>query len=62
VNYLEVVTAQTASLEAKRALLQLRTWQLQVASDIFRAPGGDLQAAKWRIARTFPTLCAWASP
>lgn len=39
-DYLDVVTAQTAALDAERALLQLRARQLQVASDTFRALGG----------------------
>jgi outer membrane protein, multidrug efflux system len=39
-DYLEVVTAQTAALDAERSLLQLRARQLQVASDTFRALGG----------------------
>ena len=39
-DYLEVVLAQTAALDAERSLLQLRARQLQVASDTFRALGG----------------------
>lgn len=39
-DYLDVVTAQTAALDAERALLQLRARQLQVAADTFRALGG----------------------
>jgi multidrug efflux system outer membrane protein len=41
-DYLEVVLAQTAALDAERSLLQLRARQLQVASDTFRALGGGL--------------------
>jgi multidrug efflux system outer membrane protein len=40
-DYLEVVLAQTAALDAERSLLQLRARQLQVASDTFRALGGS---------------------
>ncbi|USI74875.1 efflux transporter outer membrane subunit [Sphingomonas morindae] len=39
-DYLEVVTAQTAALDAERALLQLRTQQITTAVDTVRALGG----------------------
>ncbi|MDO7843205.1 efflux transporter outer membrane subunit [Sphingomonas immobilis] len=39
-DYLEVVIAQTAALDAERALLVLRARQLQTASDTYRALGG----------------------
>lgn len=40
-DYLEVVTAQTSALDAERALLQVRSSQLQTATDTIRALGGD---------------------
>jgi multidrug efflux system outer membrane protein len=40
-DYLEVVTAQTAALDAERSLLVLRSQQLQIAADTFRAIGGN---------------------
>lgn len=40
-DYLDVVTAQTAALDAERSLLQIRAHRLQVASDTFRALGGE---------------------
>jgi multidrug efflux system outer membrane protein len=39
-DYLEVVTAQTAALDAERALIDVRTQQLTTAVDTVRALGG----------------------
>lgn len=39
-DYLEVVTAQTTALDAERSLLDVRSRQLQTATDLARALGG----------------------
>ncbi|MDG2522117.1 efflux transporter outer membrane subunit [Caulobacter segnis] len=44
-DYVEVVTAQTASLAAQSALIELRTRQLILAADLVRAQGGLTPAA-----------------
>ena len=44
-DYLDVVTAQTAALDAERALLTLRSDQLQAAADLARAVGGGFAAS-----------------
>ena len=41
-DYLEVVVAQTAALDAQRALLEVQTERLRIAVDTARAIGGTV--------------------